>query len=450
MKNQFKRFPRLMAAFLAAALLLAAGCSGSTKETNPEPAAPAPAAAAEEAMELQFFGGWTGPDGDVMKSIVEKWNQENPNTKVTLTLLQWTPLFEKLITQVKAGSPPDIFAVNGYDMGQWISLGVLEPMDDMITKAGFKQSDFSAAAWKNVSYKGKAYGIPLDQHMHGLYYNKDMFTKAGLDPNKPPRTGQELIDAAIKLTVDANGKHPNEAGFDAKNVKQWGLGLPTNHHAFYMWTALMAQQGEQVLPGPDVTKMTFTDEKGVKAWQWLNDLIWKHQVVPPAQANQTNDFKAGLVAMAIDGPWQLPGLETTPNLNWGTSIFPQVFDKPASWGADHMVTVPVQKDAKRRERAMKFVTWLINNNELWAKAGHIPAVLTAADKAKTLPGRAAFVEMLPYENMLPPVSKSAQIYSSAATGPIVVASQAVLVAKKPIPESLKAMREGIDRILGTP
>lgn len=440
-----KSLPRILSAILVMSMLIVVGCSGA------KPAQPAPAAqpASEAPIELQFYAGFTGPDGDILEEMLKQWNTENPTMKVVLTRLQWTPLFEKLVTQAKAGTPPDLLALNAPDMGQWIDLGLLAPVDDLVKNAGLKKADFSAKAWENAQYKGKLYGFPLDQHMHGVYFNTEMFEKAGLDPKKPPRTGQELIDAAIKLTIDVNGKNPNQAGFDEKNVKQYGLGLPNNHHGFYMWYALMAQQGEGLL-NKEMTKAQFDDAKGIKAWQFLSDLVFKHKVVPVGQKNPADDFRALRTAMMIDGPWQIPGMEKTPNLKWSTTRFPQVFEKDASWGSDHILTVPVQKEAKRQAAAAKLATWIAKNGDQWAKAGHIPSLKTATEKAKAMPGRGAFMDQLETEVQLPVTLKQSQLFSSAATSHIVVASQAILVANKPIADSLKAMRQGIDQVLTGP
>ncbi|MBB6096777.1 multiple sugar transport system substrate-binding protein [Deinobacterium chartae] len=412
-------------------------------------AALASGAQAQRPMQLEFWGGWTGPDADVMRDIVAKWNKEHPNVQVKLTTQQWTPLFQKFVLQARAGNPPDLLALNAPAIPQWADLGTLTPLDDLIAKAKIKSGDFAAVVWKGSFYQGKQYGIPLDQHMHGLFINADLFRKAGLDPSKPPRTGKALVDAAIKLTVDANGKHPNEKGFDASKVRQWGLSIPTNHHGFYMWYALMAQQGETLLNSAG-NQTGYDAGKSQKAWQFLNDLVFKHKVVPVGSARPADDFRAGRTAMLIDGAWQLPALEGQEGLKFVTAPFPQVFSKPAVWGAGHTLTIPAQKDKARQQAAFEVAAWIVKNSELWAKAGHIPALKTAAIKAKSLPGRSAFVNQLQAEVMVPPILKSAEVFSADATSPIVVASQAALVANKPLGDVDKAMRTALDRLLSQP
>lgn len=439
----------MLAVLLAVSVL--AGCGkaqeAQTTETPGDSGSKPGNEAKGQTVDIEFWGGWTGPDGDVMRGLVERFNQENPDIKVTLTTLQWSPLFEKLVTQAKAGSPPSLMAMHPQEIAQFASLGILDP--DAAEKAGVKQEDFDQNAWNYTMYDGKQYALPLDMHMHGLYINVDMFKAAGLDPAKPPRTAAEFLDVAAKLTIDANGKHPNEAGFDAKNVKQWGMGLPNNHHGFYLWYALMYQQGEDLLNGEN-NATAFDASKGAKAWEWLGDLVYKHQVVPQGQKAPMDDFKAGLTAMVVDGPWQLAGLEGQNAIQWTTAPFVQVFDEPAVWGSAHILTFPKEKDAKKREAALKLAKWLTDHSEEWAKSGNIPSKLDVQDKIKDMPGRQAFIEMMPYEKMLPNLPKTAQVFSASSPSPIMSASQGILLENRNPADIVKELSEGMNAILSQP
>ncbi|MEF2245512.1 MULTISPECIES: ABC transporter substrate-binding protein [unclassified Paenibacillus] len=416
----------------------ASGPSNNEKNT--------PEKQSNEVIAIDYWGGWTGPDGDVMREMVDRFNSENPDIKVTLTTLQWTPLFEKLVTQFKVGAPPSLMAMHPQDVAQFANMGILDPVADQV---GVKKEDFDENAWNYTFYDSKQYGIPLDMHMHGLYMNTEMFEAAGLDPAKSPKTGEELIEYATKLTIDNNGKHPNEAGFDINNVKQWGIGLQNNHHAFYLWYALMTQQGEAFL-SKDAKETVFDMAKSDKAWQFLQDLIYKHQVAPKGQKAPFDDFKAGLTAMAIDGPWQLAGLEGQSTMKWATGVFPQVFDKPAAWGSGHILTFPVEKDAKKREAAMKLAKWITEHSEDWAKSGNIPSKLEVQRKIISLPGREAFAEMMPYEVVLPNIPKTAQVFSATAPSPILTAGHDILLNNQEPSGVSKELKKGIDAILSQP
>lgn len=401
-------------------------------------------------MELAFWGGWTGPDGDVMRAMVDQYNARHPDVHVTLTTLQWTPLFDKFLTSMRAGEGPDLMAMHPQDTAQFIEAGLLEPLSAFGKDVEVKAGDFDKNAWGYSSYKSTQYALPLDFHMHGLYYNVDLFKQAGLNPDRPPTTGDELIAAARKLTIDSAGRHPGDAGFDAKNIKQYGLSFPNNHHAFYIWFALMFQQGAGfTISG---TQVNFDDAQGIAAWKWEEDLIFKHQVVPVGQSNPAQDFLTGRTAMLIDGPWQMPAMEKQQGLNWATAPFPKVFGKLAVWGSGHILTIPKQRDRARQLAALELGQWIVKNSDFWATSGNIPVFRLASetDRFGRLKGRAAFVSMLPSEIILPNIVKSAQVFSAAAPSPIVLAAQAATLRNEDPAAIVRQLRQRIDSVLATP
>ena len=78
--------------------------------------------------------------------------------------------------------------------------------------------DFAQPIFDATLYDGERYGVVIDNHGWGMWVNNDLLEAAGLDPNVPPQTGQEFIDYSIALTLDENGLHPNEEGFDADKI----------------------------------------------------------------------------------------------------------------------------------------------------------------------------------------------------------------------------------------
>ncbi|HLJ61701.1 MAG TPA: ABC transporter substrate-binding protein [bacterium] len=408
-------------------------------------------AGAAAPMDLVFWGGWTGPDGDVMHQMVDQFNKEHPDIRVTLTTLQWTPLFDKLLTSVRAGQPPDLMGMHSQDIAQFASLGILEPMGDMVKAAGFKASDFMDVAWKGTFSQNTQYAIPLDMHMHAVYVNLDMWKAAGLPANKLPTTGTDFVAAAKKLTIDGAGRHPDDPAFDPKTIKQYGVGMMNNHHGFYMWYALLAQQGDPFL-APDFSRTVFSDAKANAAWQWLQDLVFKDHVVPVGETNPYQDFVTKHVAMLIDGPWEIPGLNKVSGLRWDTTTFPRVFAAPAAWGSGHLLTIPKQSNKAREQAALTLATWIVQHSQDWGMSGNLPALLSARTSAafRALPGRRGFLEEQAYEIMLPDVRPSAQLYSAAAPSPIVVAAQSVLVKGQPVAGVTQELRARINAILAAP
>lgn len=445
---------RVTAATLVA-ILVAAAC-GPAATTGPSgaaaPAAGSPAASAASApTKLQFWGGWTGPDGDVMRKLVDEYNAGHPSVQVTLTTQQWTPLFDKFLLGVKSGNQPDVLAMHPPDVPQFAALGLLQDLGSTIKAQGFSAPDFAAPAWNGTFYKNVQYAYPLDLHMHAVYYNADLFAKAGLTPPTDWISGDAFVKLATALTVDKAGKHPGDPGFDKAAISQYGLALPNNHHGFFMWYALLNGQGDHLLNASE-QKLDFPDADGASAWQWLQDLVFKYNVTPTGETSQLQDFLTGKTAMLIDGPWQIPAMEKQASLRWGTFPFPQAFAKKAVWGSGHSLTIPKQQDATRAQAAKDFAQWIVQHSGAWGASGNLPALNAARDNPafKALPGRAGFLASLPYEVMLPGIPRTAQVFSAAATSPIVVVSQSVLVQGKPVAASQATMRQSMDAVLAAP
>lgn len=457
-----KRNPVLWIPSLLVVLSLAlAACGPAEPAATPAPAeeAEATAAPAEEAeapagpVTLEFWGGWTGPDGDVMAELVKQWNTENPDVQVNLTVQQWSPLFDAFMVSASAEEAPDILAMHPQEMPQFAELGLLSPLDDIVASSEvINPENYLPSAWNPNNYKGVQYAIPLDLHMHGLYYNKDLFEAAGID--SPPATGDELLETARLLTVDAAGLHPGDDGFDPENVVQYGINMHTNHHAFFQWWSLLNQQGGQII-SDDGTACAIDTGKGAKAWQFLQDLVYVHHVAPQGQTDYARDFLSGRTAMLIDGPWQIGSMEAAQKdegFNWASAPYPVVFDQPAVWGSSHVFTLPTYANPANRAAAVKFLEWLAANSAAWAKAGQLPAYADVinSDELAALPGRAAFIEMMPYEKIFPNTPRYNEIFASNAPTPMMVMAQSVMLEQADPTTAVETACAEITAILSAP
>jgi multiple sugar transport system substrate-binding protein len=438
---KFKRVSTIIAS--TALLALIVGCQNNSSSQPNASDTKGGASQQGDPVKIDYWGGWTGPDLETMRGLVDKFNKEQSKIHVEFTSLQWTPLFTKFLTEMKGGHPPDVLAMHPFELGQFVEMGVLDPKN--VEAAKLDKASYSDFAWGGTMYKGKQYAVPLDVHMHGLFYNKDLFGKAGL--SEAPKTGEEWIAMAQKLTVDKNGKHPNESGFDENNITQYGLGFNMNHHAFYQFYALLNQQGDNPFK-EDMGKLELDEQKAAKALGFLEDLIFKYKVVPKGEKSPVDDFTSGKVAMIVDGPWQMPKLETS-TVKWDSAPYPKVFDKQAAWGAAEVLTFPQSEkaDTKKQAAAVEFVQWLDKNSGDWAKSGQLPSSNAGMEVAKKMPGRTAFVASLNNAVLLPANPKAAQLFASTAPSPILTAAQdAVLNNKDPL-EIAKKLKKEIDAIL---
>ena len=409
---------------------------------------------AQEPVTLEFWGGWTGPDGEIMAQLVEQWNEEHPDIQVNLTVQQWSPLFDAFLVSASAGESPDILAMHPQEMPQFAVQGLLTPLDELIEGLeAINPDNYPASAWTPNIYDGQLYASPLDLHMHGLFYNVDLLAEAGFDA--PPATGEELLEMGRLLTVDANGLHPGDDGFDAENVVQYAINMHTNHHAFFQWWSLYNQLGGELI-SEDGTECVMDLEKATQAWQFLQDLVYAHGIAPQGQTDYPADFLSGRTAMLVDGPWRIPALEAAAEdqgFNWGAAKYPQVFDEQyAMWGSSHDLTLPAMADPDKRDEALQFLEWLAANSTAWAASGQLPAfkAVMESEEFQAMPGRAPFIEMMPFEVMFPNTPKYNEIFASNAPTPMMVMAQNIMLQQADPATEVATACEAITGILSVP
>lgn len=161
------------------------------------------------AIELQFWHPWTGQYADDLVEVVAEFNRTHPGIHVN-PLFMPTGAGEnmKFFVSVAGGVPPDVVFVDGAQVASWANMGVLRPLDDFLNQAGITRGDYFDPSWEQCEYNGKIWALPAAADPNfALVWNKHHFRQAGLDPERPPRTIEELEEYALRLTrFDAKGQ----------------------------------------------------------------------------------------------------------------------------------------------------------------------------------------------------------------------------------------------------
>lgn len=277
---------------------------------------------------------WDVNEKPAYQASIDKFEQANPNIKVNLEVIPWAQYWTKLPTEFAGRTAPDVFWDHLAYMPAFAGQNVLADLTPQIKADNVDLAQYDpklAAEWKQGE---KTYGLPKDWDTIATVYNSAALKTAGLTADQlaglswNPTDGGTFLKAMQQLTLDKNGKHPTDAGFDANNVKQYGLGLSSPNGQTDWWN--FAGQNGCALQDKAWGQWTINQPSCVEAIQFLADLRLKYHVVPPAsETNSANGgglpqlIAQGTVATAMDGSWDLPSYYSSlPKGSWGVAELP--------------------------------------------------------------------------------------------------------------------------------
>ncbi len=385
----------LASASVGASLFVVAGC-GVRAASNPvavaEVAAGGGAQYTGPPVELGFWNGFTGGDGQVMRQLVQQFNSEHENIEVSMVTIQWVDYYQKVPAAVAAGQGPDVGVMHVDQLGVNAAHGVIIPLDSVAEMLGLKESDFAPVPWKAGVFQGKRYGIPLDTHPLGLYYNKTVMEKAGLDPSKPPRTREEYMQALEQI----------------KDMGIKGSWVPPSLFTGWHWFVSLLWQFDGSLYNEDATRATVDSDAGVEALSWMVSLIKKGY--SPANVAQDGDVIAlqnGQNAFNWNGIWWINGMKAVPELEWGAAPLPRIGTEKAAWANSHNLVLMNQstENANKLQASTVFVDWISRHSLEWAKGGQVPArnSVRESEEFANLEWQPEFAKQLPYLHFEPTV-----------------------------------------------
>ena len=245
-------------------------------------------------VELTVWNPFTGPDGNFFSQIVDDFNAATPTVKVTVQTQPGAEYTQRLEAAAAANQLPHVIAA-GYDALPLLTEnGIVVPIDDFAQTGGYDASMFPEAIWNAGQWKDQRVGIPIDTHPMILYYNKKLFTDAGLDPEAPP-ADKASFEAAIKAISEKT---------DADGLQMVASGPGANFLVGILWAALFYQGGGE-WTNADFTQATFNSEAGVQASTYLKQLVDEMGVPKVESDAELNAFTQGKNAMMFNGIWQL-------------------------------------------------------------------------------------------------------------------------------------------------
>lgn len=244
---------------------------------------------------------------DMIHGGIESFNASQSDYRVEPRIIPGPQLATELVRAIATGSVPDLVTIDNPIVASFSAQGTLEDLTERVQASVVIDPDvYFEGPWNSVLWDGRIYGVPRDANTLALYYNVDMFEAAGLDPDNPPKTWSELMEAAATLT------NPE--------ARVYGINFAAtqSEEGVFQWLPFLHQAGGSVddLDSPEAAE----------ALQFWADLVEQgyasRDVINNRQYEAANTFMAGGSAMVVGGPWELPRMESETAFEWRLTTLP--------------------------------------------------------------------------------------------------------------------------------
>ena len=292
-----------------------------------------------------------GPITKIIDGYAADFEKENPGIKLRpIYSGSYQESIAKALTAVKSGEPPVTSILLSTDMFTLIDEDAIVPFDDLIKTREDRDwlKSFYPAFMENSQTGGKTWGIPFQRSTIVLYYNKDLFKEAGLDPNKPPATWHEMTEYAQKLTKrDASGR-----------VTHWGVQIPSSGFPYWLFQGLAIENGANLMNQAG-TEVYYDKPAVIEALQYWVDLVNKYKVHPPGiveWGTTPKDFFERKVAMIWTTTGNLTNVKNNAKFDFGVAMLPANKQRGSPTGGGNFYLFK-KSTPQQREAAFKFIKW---------------------------------------------------------------------------------------------
>ena len=293
-----------------------------------------------------------GPITKTIDGYCEQFEKENPGIKVKPVYAgTYQESIVKALTAHKGGTPPTTAILLSTDMYTLIDEDAVVPYDELANTAEDQAwiKSFYPAFMANSQTGGKTWGIPFQRSTIVLYWNKELFKEAGLDPNRAPANWKEMQEYATKLT-----KH-DAAG----NTTQWGVQIPSSGFPYWLFQGLTTPNGVELMNAAG-TETYFDKPAVIEALQYWTDLSRKYKVHPAGVVEwgtTPKDFFERKVAMIWTTTGNLTNVKNNAKFEFGVAMLPESKRRGSPTGGGNFY---VFKKATKEQQlaAVKFAKWM--------------------------------------------------------------------------------------------
>jgi ABC-type glycerol-3-phosphate transport system substrate-binding protein len=311
---------------------------------------------------LDYWEKWTGKiEGQSMMDVVEAFNKSQD--RIFVRYFSIGGIDEKAQIAISGGAPPDILGLWSYNVPGFADTGAIQPLDELGAPLGIKPDIYAAGMRPVTQYNGKMWACINTGGTLALYYNKQHFREAGLDPEKPPRTIPELDAANRKLLKKSGGAGPDAGG----RITRFGF-----HHREpgwwpFIWPFYFGAKLVDTTPTPAHALINTPDV--IAAYDWVQSYPNDYSLSALNDFRSTfgnydsplNPFISGQLSMVIQGPWLANMINLYKrDLDYGVAPFPVaegLYDPAAPLGLVDTDILVIPRGVKHPEASMEFIAF---------------------------------------------------------------------------------------------
>jgi sn-glycerol 3-phosphate transport system substrate-binding protein len=311
-------------------------------------------AQAASAVDLEFYFPVAvgGDAATTIEALTADYMAQNPDVTISAIYTgSYADTTTRAITAARGGNAPQLAILLSVDMFAMIDEDIVLPWDDFLTQEEIDTwiGGFYPSFMRNSQTEGKTWGIPFQRSTPVLYWNKDAFAAAGLDPETAPATWDEMVEFGKALTIRD----------DAGNVTQWGVRIPSSGFPSWLFTGLVASAGQDGLANDAGTEVYFNTPEVVGALEYLVSLANEHEIMEPGILDwgaTPRAFMDGQAAMVWTTTGNLTNIRNNAPFPFGVGMLPANVRPGAPTGGGNFYLFKGSSDEQTRA-AIEFVKW---------------------------------------------------------------------------------------------
>ncbi|MEM9082024.1 MAG: ABC transporter substrate-binding protein [Planctomycetota bacterium] len=303
---------------------------------------------------LEYWEKWTGHEAAAMQRIIDAFNDSQD--RIYVRFFSMSGIDQKSMIAIAGGKPPDIIGLWNFNIPAYAESGAIEPLDELAEAAGIRRDRYVESLWPLLTHRGRLYSAVSTCGSVAMFYNRSILRDAGLDPERPPRTIEELDDMSERLTIREGDGRLRRVGFMQSHpgwwLWQWGYHFGGN---------LLDQEANEVLAD---------SAENVAGYEWVartaerfggrNAETFRSGF--GAYSSPQNAFLEGRVAMVQQGPWLANVIDAfRPDMDYAVAPFPvaeSVYGDGSPAGLLDADVLVIPKGAKDPEASMEFIAFV--------------------------------------------------------------------------------------------